>query len=400
MSSTTKAIVIGGGIAGPATAMALRRAGIDPVVYEAHPTSSAGVGAFLTLASNGVDALRVIGPDPTALTGGFPTPGITLRSSTGRRLGESRTGGTLPDGTTSQTVRRDDLYAMLRAEASDRGVRIEHGKRLVAAERSATGVRAVFADGTEALGDVLIGCDGLHSTVRRLIDPAAPAPTYSGLITTGGYARGVRVDVEPGTYEMIFGKLAFFGYVVAPDGEAWWFANLPRRREPARGELDETSAEDWRRRLGHVFAQDAGPATALIEATETLMPMWPIHAIPHLPAWHDDRMVVLGDAAHAPSPTSGQGASLAIEDAVVLAQCLRDHRTPADAFARFEVLRRPRAEGIIRWASRINSSKAAGPVGRRIRDAMLPPILRLTADNAGLRRAYDHHLDWDASTAA
>ena len=76
---------------------------------------------------------------------------------------------------------------------------MRHGKRLAAAEQTSDGVRAVFDDGSEAVGDVLIGADGIHSTVRRLIDPAAPAPTYIGLINLGGYARGVEVDAEPGS---------------------------------------------------------------------------------------------------------------------------------------------------------------------------------------------------------
>ena len=66
---------------------------------------------------------------------------------------------------------------------------------------------------------MLIGCDGVHSTVRRLIDPGAPTPAYSGLLTTGGYVQGVPVDIEPGSYEMIFGKRAFFGYALAPDDD-------------------------------------------------------------------------------------------------------------------------------------------------------------------------------------
>jgi FAD-dependent urate hydroxylase len=378
------ALIIGGGIAGPATAMALRKAGIDAVVYEAHPTSADGNGVFLTLASNGIDALRVLDVDKPA---GFATPGITLRSWTGKRLGETRAGGT--------TVKRADLYRALHDEALARGIHIEHGKRLVDVADTGHGVRAVFADGSEATGDVLIGCDGVHSTVRRLIDPKAPAPTYSGLITSGGYARGVRVDSEPGSYEMIFGKRAFFGYVAAPDGEVWWFANLPRRDEPARGELRAVSGEEWRSRLLKLFADDAGPAIPLIRATPEMLAMTPIHAIPHLPVWHRGRMIVIGDAAHAPSPTSGQGASLSTEDGVVLAKCLRDLPDVPAAFARFEATRRPRAERIIKWAARINNSKAAGPVARMFRDAMLPTILKLTADSKALREQYDYHIDWE-----
>jgi 2-polyprenyl-6-methoxyphenol hydroxylase-like FAD-dependent oxidoreductase len=400
MTRTHTALVIGGGIAGPATAIALQKAGIDSVIYEAHPTAADGIGAFLTLASNGIDALRVLGADTPALAAGFPTPSITLRSATGKRLGETSTGGSLPAGTTSQTIKRADLYWALHQEAWNRGVRIEHGKRLVEAHDTGDQTRAVFADGSEAVGDVLIGCDGVHSAVRRIIDPAAPAPTYGGLLTTGGYARGVQVDTEPGGYEMIFGNRAFFGYAVAPDREVWWFANVPRGDEPARGEVEAISGEDWRHQLLELYSKDAGPAVALIQATPQIMPMSPIHAIPRLPAWHNERMIVIGDAAHAPSPTSGQGAALSIEDAVVLAKCLRDLPNPQMALATFEATRRARVERIIKWSARINNNKAAGPVARAFRDAMLPTILKLTANSKALTQTYDYHIPWESALAA
>jgi FAD-dependent urate hydroxylase len=387
----TQAIVIGGGVAGPATAMALQKAGIDAVVYEAHPSGADGIGAFLTVASNGVDALRVLGAD-AALAAGFPTPLITLRSHTGKRLGVTRTGRAVDDGMASHTIKRGDLYRALHDEALARGIGIEHGKRLTEAVDTGDGVRAVFADGSAVEADILIGCDGVHSTVRRLIDPGAPAPRYAGLINTGGFARGVGVEAEPGGYEMCFGKRAFFGYVAAPDGEVWWFANVPRRDEPARGAL---SSIDWRERLVELFAGDESPAVDLVRATDELLPPGPVHSIPHLPVWQRGRMIVLGDAAHAPSPTSGQGASLSIEDALVLARCLRDAPDAAAAFARFEAERRPRVERIIKWAARINNSKAAGPVGRVVRDAMMPSILRLTANSRAYREAFDFHVEWD-----
>jgi 2-polyprenyl-6-methoxyphenol hydroxylase-like FAD-dependent oxidoreductase len=380
--------------------MALQKAGIDPVVYEAHASSADGLGVFLTLASNGVDALRVLGADADAVNVGFPTPRITLRSTTGKRLGESRTGQSLPDGTTSQTIKRADLYRVLREQAQVRGVRIEHGKRLVAAEETGAGVRAMFADGSEAVGDVLIGSDGVHSTVRQIIDPSAPGPSYAGLVGTGGFARGVRVGTEPGHYEMVFGRRAFFGYAVAPDGEVWWFANVPRRDEPVRGQAEAITHDARRNLLLDLFATDAGPAVEIVQATAQIMPMSPVHALPHLPAWHGGRMLVVGDAAHAPSPTSGQGASLAIEDAVVLGKCLRDVSDPRAAFVAFENARRPRVERIIRAAARINDSKAAGPVARVVRDAMLPMILKRVADSKALRQMYDFHIDWDTTTTA
>jgi FAD-dependent urate hydroxylase len=399
MTRARNALIIGGGIAGPATAMALQKAGTDPVIYEARAGLSDGAGSFLTLAPNGADALRAIDADGPALAAGFPTPAIVLRSGTGKYLGSGPMGLT---GRPSQTLKRADLYQALHEEAARRGVPIEHGKRLVGAKHTGDAVRAVFADGSEATGDLLIGCDGVHSALRRIVDPAAPSPSYAGLINTGGYASGVPVDTAPGSYEMIFGRHAFFGYAVAPGREVWWFANVPRSAEPARGELDAIPASQWRSRLLELYAADAGPAVKLIEASPELVAVSPVHTMPHLPAWHAGRMIVIGDAAHAPSATSGQGASLSIEDAVVLAQCLRDFPGHEQAFTRFETLRRPRVEKIIKAAARINNSKAAGPVGRVVRDAMLPLIFKAAANSKQVRQPLEYHIDWNtpAGTAA
>lgn len=395
MTQPRTALVIGGGIAGPATAIALQKAGIQPTVFEARPEGADGRGIMLTLAVNGIDALRAIGADARAEAVGFATPGITLRTHTGKQLGTTSTGGTLSDGTTGRTIQREGLYRALHDEALSRGITVQRGKRLVSANETRNGVRAEFADGTQEVADILIGADGIHSTVRGIIDPTAPLPTYSGLLTTGGYARGVAVSAPPGSYEMIFGKRAFFGYATAPDGEVWWFVNIPRQREPQRGESESISSEEWRREFADIYSDDAGPALELIAATDEFAPMTAIHTLPSLPRWHSHRMLVLGDAAHAPSPTSGQGASLSIEDAVVLATSFRDFDDHAAAFAAFESIRRPRVEKIVRAAARINNTKAPGTFGRMMRDALLPVVLRATAGTKSVREIFEHHVEWD-----
>ena len=190
-----KALIIGGGIAGPVTAMALQRAGIDPVVYEAYGTGAGlDAGAFLTVAVNGLDALRTLDAHEPVLAVGFPTRSIEFFSGTGRRLGEVPIGGTLPDGTVTHTIKRADLYRVLHDEATRRGVPIEHNRRLVGAETTPDGsVVARFEDGTEAAGDLLIGADGIHSRTRRIIDPTTPEPRYTGLGNVGGFTRNASV---------------------------------------------------------------------------------------------------------------------------------------------------------------------------------------------------------------
>lgn len=399
MTTISSVAVIGGGIAGAATAIALTKAGIEATIYEARPASTDTTGIMLTLGVNGIDALAALDAEHLVADLGFATPGITLRNHAGKRLGSTSTGADVVPGRTSRNLRRADLARVLLAEAERRGVRVERGRRLVGLEEDRDGVAAGFADGSTARAGALIGADGVYSRVRQLIDPNAPAPLYSGLITTGGYARGVPVDLPPGVQEMIFGRRAFFGYAAAPDGEIWWFVNLPRRTEPARGELQAVAGDRWRQEFARVFAGDAGPALELIEATPDFAPMTPIHSMSSVPRWHAGRCVLVGDAAHAPSPTSGQGASLAIEDAVVLAQALRDSAEPGAAWTAFETVRRPRVEKIVRAAARVNNSKAPTAFGRAVRDVMLPVILRLTANSRADQETYGHHLEWTAGAA-
>jgi len=102
-----------------------------------------------------------------------------------------------------------------------------------------------------------------------------------------------------------------------------------------------------------------------------------------------------GDAAHAPSPSSGQGASLSIEDGVQLAKNLRDLPGPGQAFAAFDRARRPRVQHIIKQAARVSNSKAATVVSRVFRDAMLPHILKLIANSKHSRQLYGYHIDWE-----
>ncbi|MFL6265958.1 MAG: FAD-dependent oxidoreductase [Actinomycetes bacterium] len=388
------ALIAGGGIAGPVTAMALQHAGVDAQVYEAHLPGTGDAGSYLTVAINGLDALRAVGADKPVLAAGFPTPANVLLSGTGRRLGTVSNGGRLADGTVSHTVKRARLYQALHEEAAGRGIRIEYGKRLAAAEPTAGGVLATFDDGTQASGDLLIGADGVHSRARRLIDPAAPSPRYVGLVNFGGYTPDSAGTAEPGAWHMIFGRRAFFGYVVDPDGGTVWFANVPRPAVTA-AERAAISPEQWRRQLVELFAGDHGPAGDLIAAGTLELAGDSTHDLPSVPTWHRGPMVIVGDAAHAPSPTSGQGASMAAEDAVVLAKCLRDLPEIPQALAAYERLRRRRVERIVAQGARTGSAKTPGPVGRVVRDLALPLVFRFLVTERSTAWIYNHHIDWD-----
>ncbi|MGH9310243.1 MAG: FAD-dependent oxidoreductase [Vicinamibacterales bacterium] len=397
---TTKALIIGCGIGGPVAAMALQRAGIDAAIYEAHAQPADDVGLFLNVATNGLDALRTLDGHEQVLRDGFPTPRMIMFSGTGKRLGDVPNGGMLADGTTSLTIRRGLLHRALRDEAFRRGIRIEPGKRLIGVERRSNAIVARFEDRTSAEGDILVGFDGLHSRTREILDRSAPRPRYAGMLSLGGIARATHVPPTPGAYHMIFGARAFFGYSVPRSRDVYWFANLPRPVEPTPRELADTPSGAWKRELLELFAGDAGPAAAIVEATEDEIGAYPVHDLPAVPRWHDDRMVLAGDAAHATSPSSGQGASIAIEDALVLAKCLRDVARPKDAFAEYVALRRSRVERIVRYSSSVGRTKTAGPVARRVRDLVMPLALKWFASASAQSWMYSYHIDWNDRIAA
>lgn len=391
-----KALIIGGGIAGPVAAMALQRAGIEATVYEAYPQRTADVGSYLTVATNGLDALCALDAHKTVLAAGFPTRHIVLLNGAGKRLGRVPIGGTLPDGSGSITIKRAHLHRALYEQATSRGVRFEFGKRLVDVEAPPQGsVIACFEDGTQAGGALLIGCDGVHSVTRRLIDPAAPAGRYVGLTNFGGYTRGLSTPAEPGVWHMIFGRRAFFGHVVDSSGGLVWFANVPRG-EISKSERQATTSQQWKEHLIDLFTDDRSPAAEIIAAGELELAADNTYDLPSVPTWHKGAMVIIGDAAHAPSPTSGQGASLAMEDAVILAQCLRDCSSIAEAFAVYERLRRRRVERIVAEGARQSNNKIPGFV----RDLVMPLIFKFFVTQKALSWVHDHHIDWNACLAS
>jgi 2-polyprenyl-6-methoxyphenol hydroxylase-like FAD-dependent oxidoreductase len=372
-----KVVIVGGGIAGPATAMALQQAGIESVVLEAWPRSDGEVGSYFTIAPNGLHALGVLGALPLAREVGFPTERNTMVGATGSVLGSISLGGPLEDGTVALTMKRSRLGRALADEATHRGVEVRYDSRVVDVTSRPDGVTAHLADGSTLDGDLLVGADGVHSIVRGVIDPAATPARYVGLTNFGGVTEStpIAAQLAPRRWHFVFGSQAFFGAHPTPAGDVVWFVNLPRDAI-SEHERRSTTAKEWKARLEHAMSADAGPAAELIRAGR--LELWAdnTHDLGHVDHWHRDRMVVIGDAAHAPSPSSGQGAAMAIEDAVVLAACLREHDGVDQALAAFEQARRERVEKIVAVGARSSSSKIPGRVGRVFRDAMMRLVFR------------------------
>jgi 2-polyprenyl-6-methoxyphenol hydroxylase-like FAD-dependent oxidoreductase len=395
---TKSALVIGAGIAGPVAAMALQKAGIEATVYEAHESTAEGVGGGMSIAPNGIEALASIALDHVVRPLGVPMTGIEIQDWSGRPLGLfANPPGVAP----MQFLWRGDLYRALYDEALRRGILIEHGKRLMRTEEKDDGVTAHFDDGTEATAEVLIGADGIRSTVRGLLDASAPGPEYAGLISFGAKISKPGVPSTRGKMPMSFGKRAFFGYQIFDDDTAMWFANLPQREPMTLADVLKKPAAEWLPYVRAQFVTDGTPAVRLIDRTEPdeLIIVGPVEFMPPTTAvWSRGRVVLIGDAVHAPSSSSGQGASLSIESAIQLARCLRD--LPYDqAFATYEAERRPRVEKVIKETTRKNARKAAGPVAR-VLNAWAIKLFSKINNPAKMAWIFDYRIDWDAKVSA
>jgi 2-polyprenyl-6-methoxyphenol hydroxylase-like FAD-dependent oxidoreductase len=390
-----KALIIGCGVAGPVVALFLQQAGIEAEIYEARDASTDYGGSFLNMACNGLGVLKTLGLDERVSRQGSPIPRMVIWSGKGKRLGEVRNGARAEMGAPSINILRSRLHQVLREEAEQRRIKMAFGKKLAGLSTGTQGVVATFTDGTTAEGSFLVGCDGVYSRTRQLINPDAPDPHYTGLISTGGFAQYSSFPPTPDTMHFVFGKRAFFGYHISSSGELYWFVNFPQKEAPARGDLDMIVSEEWQARMLDLFQGDLPLISEMIRATESAIIGYPIYDIATQPLWQKGPAVLVGDAIHAVSPSSGQGASLAMEDAIVLAKCLRGQDDHALAFATYERLRRARVERMIQHGRGAGHGKVmTHPIQVWLRDGLAPLFLKLFANSAALDWIYSYRVNW------
>lgn len=390
-----KALIIGGGIAGPSTALFLRRAGWEAEIFEARTAPDTFGGLFLNVATNGLAVMESLGLRERLVSDGHLSPYLEMWSGRGRKL------GTVPNGPAGEpergsvVVRREWLNEVLRDAATAAGIRTTWGARLDRIEEQPDGVTAHFADGSSATGDILVGCDGVGSITRRWIDPKAPQPAYSGILSVGGFSRLPGLEHTPLTQSMVFGARGFFGYLVREDGTVYWFAN-PTKPEMDRDELRAIPTAAWLKELRDLHSDDPYPVPQIIDATVGEVGAYGLYDLTHVPHWHRNRVVAVGDAVHATSPSAGQGASLALEDAATLARCLRDEDGYERAFAEYERMRKPRAEEVVKYARAINKQKKVtkSRLAIAIRDAMLPTFLKGAQTDTRNNHLYNHVVSW------
>ena len=354
-----RVLIAGAGVAGAAAAIALRRTGADVDVYESHPDPGGEVGSFVSLAANGLRGLGALGRLDAVRGAGVEVERLRVHSADGALLSDTPRGRREHDALRSVTLLRGRLVEALRAQAEREGVRIRTGDRLVGVRDLGDRVAAVLDGGDAPEGDLLVGADGIWSAARRSLLPEAPPPRYAGLYTLSGTSDPDRAGsaADPRAVRMRYTHAGgVFFHVGTPDGRIWWSAQVPSADEPERP--TSPVGADRLAALAAAYRDDPLPA-AIVSATVRAHPFTVMHAMDPVPAWTGGRTVLIGDAAHPVG--AGQGASMALEDALVLAGLVGGGEDVPGALAAYRSERAPRIERVLGMAAANRAMKKAGP---------------------------------------
>jgi 2-polyprenyl-6-methoxyphenol hydroxylase-like FAD-dependent oxidoreductase len=347
-----RVLIVGGGIAGLTFASALHAHGIHAEVIEREREWHA-LGAGLSVQPNGLRVLANYGLDKPVVASGMPVERWVFADQFGSTLSEidlaAVWGGVGPFIGTARTRLQDALVA------GARDVPCRLGTSVSAIRQSSNRVQVDLTDGSSAEYDLVVGADGIRSQVRDMIF-GKTQPIFAGQISW----RSIAPIALPGRPSVQFwlGDRCFFGLCSIAEGWTYGFGYVSRARahDPVEGRLD---------RLRRRFSNFGSIVQRYLEALEEDQQ---IHCstIEWIEAetWHKGRVALIGDAAHASSPMMGQGGSLAMEDAHVLAELLRIETNLDDALAKYTARRRPRVQWVQGQSRRVADSFDLDPAIR------------------------------------
>ncbi|KAI6045034.1 FAD/NAD(P)-binding domain-containing protein [Pisolithus marmoratus] len=378
-------IIAGAGIAGAAMALFLSHLDAHLTIFDSRPCRpNAAEGGIIMLGPNGMNVLQGLGLSSKLLQRetGIQVSHITIKDGSGDLIGQAPQGSVERHGSASTALLRWDIHEVLLDALEEKRIDIRWNSRVESMEELDNGVLVRWSEAGEMKqkkADLLIGADGIWSTTRpsmyECLGLAVPKPRYSGLVGIGFI---LDTDSIPGlatflTLEqpivMVHDRLGFVGimlYDKKGKKVGWWTTH----------EASERSREEWKvpreqifHELRERYSTCAFPIPQLIQVSEASgeQPLiWPVYEVEKLGHWHSRCTVLIGDAAHAMPPHSGQGASQALEDAAYLAHLLRQYfcQLPDSATAdlhsvldTFQKERQPRVDEIVDEANRRGDMK-------------------------------------------
>jgi 2-polyprenyl-6-methoxyphenol hydroxylase-like FAD-dependent oxidoreductase len=355
-----KISIIGGGIGGLATCLALSRAGIDATVYERAPELKE-IGAGISLWANAARVLKKLGLLDTVLQHSERIDFIHVKSKQGAIIKRIRVNHyEVP----AVCIHRATLLEILREAIEPE--RITLGKTFERYEQKADRVTAHFADGSQIESDAIIGADGLKSAVRAQLKGSAP-PVFRGYTVWRGIA-----DYAPKNYERCTASETWsagqrIGITGIGNGRFYWYAtdNQP--------ENNISSPAERKQHLLELFKNWHEPIPQFIRATdeEHILQNDCYDREPNK-GWSDGKVLLIGDAAHPTTPNMGQGGCMALEDSIVLTKCLQNETSIESAFRRFENERFPRTQFITKRSRQFGQiGQWQNPISTILRNSLL-----------------------------
>ena len=352
MRRALRILIVGGGIGGLALARALRQRSLGAEIVErAVEWDRAGTGLYLP--ANGVRALRRLGLDASVRTRGCEITRQRVLDHRGRLLVDIGLDEIWGSTGPCLAVHRGALHELLR---DGTGASIRLGTTIETVSDGTGGVQVRLSDGSTGEYDLVVGADGVHSSVRKLLFDAV-APRHVGQMSW-------RVVIDGGppitSWTVMLARGRAFLALPIGGGRLYCYADLssPGTRDPTEGSV---------RRLVELFADFGEPVAGILGGLSptSALHFSPIEEVPS-GTWSRGRVVLIGDAAHATSPNMAQGASMAMEDALVLAEVLASGQPVVTSLAVFESRRAERVRWVQEQTHRRDRMRGLAPALRNV----------------------------------
>jgi len=353
MSVINNALIVGGGIAGMALGIELRKRGVIVDLVEIDPQWRV-YGAGITVNGAGLRAFGNLGVLPAIIAQGACSDGVDLCAPNGMvvaQLPTPRVAG--PDIPGSGGILRPVLARILSQATLAAGVRVRLGVSFTKIDAHADAVQVEFTDGSRGSYDLVAGADGLGSQVRSAVFSGAPTPRYTG---QGIWRATVPLVPEITRACMFMGRLTKAGFNPVSREDMYLFVTDER---PLNERIPEAQ---WLATLKGLLAEFSGPVAKVREALHAQSPIVyrPLEALLVPAPWHRGRVVLLGDAVHATTPHLAAGAAISVEDAIVLTDVLAGAASVDAALQAYHSRRFERCRMVVENSLRLGEIETSG----------------------------------------